>query len=255
MSSTPAWLAGLALVGSMATASQAAPSAEQAAHPRCQLRGPYDYPHGSDPVRLRPGDFTTRIDNAYWPMRPGTTWRLVEHEGGQTMHIRITVTHRTTMIEGVRARVVHDVSRSGGELVEDTLDWYAQDSGGNIWYLGENTKEYENGEVVSTEGSWRHGRGGAQAGVLIPADPEVGCGYREEYLDGEAQDRAQVLSLREDVKGPTGFHRDVLHTANTTPLEPRLLENKFYARGVGPILALGISPALGDETLVEVTRP
>lgn len=220
----------------------------------CAQPGPYQLPQGDEPVDLRPADFTTRIDHPYWPMRPGTTWRYVERGGGEVAHVRVTVTDRTKMIEGIRARVVHDVVRSGGELVENTRDWFAQDSGGTLWYLGEFSRSYENGQPVSTEGSWKHGRDGAQAGVILPARLRAGCGYREEYLAGEAEDQARILSTQETLRTPTGLHRRVVQTANTTTLEPDLLENKFYARGVGPVLELDLSPELGRGVLVRVTH-
>ncbi len=219
---------------------------------RCAQPGPYALPRGSEPVVLDPEDFTTRIDHPYWPMRPGTVWHLVETADGETQRVTVTVTHRTRMIAGIEARVVHDIVRSHGEIVEDTLDWYAQDSGGNLWYLGEATEEYENGEVVSTEGSWEHGRDGAYAGVLLPARPRVGCAYREEFRPGEAEDRALVLARREAAEVPAGYYRRLLQTSNTTPLEPRLLENKFYARGVGPVLEVDLSPSFSRGVLVRV---
>ncbi len=249
------------------SAPAAAPAASPAAAPAvapasdgdrgtqdCAQPGPYQLPRGDEPVDLRPADFTTRIDHPYWPMRPGTTWRYVERGGGEVAHVRVTVTDRTRMIEGIRARVVHDVVRSDGELVENTRDWFAQDSGGTLWYLGEFSRSYENGRVVSTEGSWEHGRDGAQAGVILPARTRSGCGYREEYLEGEAEDRARILSTRETLRTPTGVHRRVVQTANTTPLEPDLLENKFYARGIGPVLELDLSPELARAVLVRVTH-
>lgn len=255
-------LAALALATSIAVqplspaTTTASPTLEPtSSRPPCHLPGPYGYPQGSTPVHLRPADFTTRIDNPYWPMRPGTSWQFVESNADETQRITVRVTRRTTVIEGIRARVVRDVVRSGGAVVEDTRDWYAQDSGGNIWYLGEATKEYENGKVVSTEGSWRHGRNGAQAGIVVPAGAHAGCGYREEYLEGEAEDQALILSRRESIKSPTGFHRHVLHTANSTPLQPDILENKFYARGVGPILEIDVSPTWSRAELVELVRP
>lgn len=241
-------VAGLgAGLGGPGTAGAAAPAAD-----RCAQPGPYGLPHGSERVDLDPRDFTTRIDHPYWPMRPGTVWHLVEKGDGGTQRVTVTVTDRTRLIQGIEARVVHDVVRSGGEVVEDTQDWYAQDSGGSIWYLGEATAEYENGEVVSTEGSWEHGRDGAQAGILLPARPRQGCTYREEYLAGEAEDRALVLSDREPAKVPAGTYRHLLHTANTTPLQPVLLENKFYARGVGPVLEVDLSPSFARAVLVRV---
>jgi hypothetical protein len=247
--------AGLAsALGLSAEPASAGPALERQAN-RCDQPGPYDLPQGSERVDLQAKDFSTRIDHPYWPMRPGTTWHYVERGGGEVAHVRTTVTHRTKMIDGIRARVVHDVASVDDEVVEDTRDWYAQDSGGNLWYLGENSKTYEDGELVTTEGSWQHGRDGGQAGVILPARARPGCRYREEFLPGEAEDRAEILSTRESLRTPTGFYSRVLHTANTTALEPDVLENKFYARGVGPVLELDLSPEFGRAVLVRVTSP
>ncbi|MBA2418465.1 MAG: hypothetical protein ACR2FL_08850 [Nocardioidaceae bacterium] len=221
---------------------------------RCRLPGPYELPHAGQPVNLRPDDFTTKIDNVYWPMRPGTIWRYVEKVGNATEHIKVRVTHRTKMIRGIKTRVVRDTVTEGGELVEDTRDWFAQDSGGSLWYLGENTKEYDNGEFVGTEGSFEYGKHGAQAGVIIPAESRPGCAYREEFKRGEAEDRARILSTKASIKAPTGFYHRMLNTANITPLEPKILEHKFYARHVGPVLELGISPKPSRAVLVKMTR-
>lgn len=233
-----------------------APLTAAAAHSgqRCAQPGSYELPKGSDEVQLDPADFTTRIDHEYWPMRPGTTWRYRERGGGEVATVRVTVTHRTKLIEGIRTRVVHDVVRVDDRVTENTFDWYAQDDGGSIWYLGERTREYEAGQIVSTEGSWRHGRHGAQAGVILPARLRDGCGYREEYRADHAEDQARILSTSEAIRTPTGFHRRVLQTANTTPLQRNLLENKFYARGVGPVLELDLSPQLGRAELVKVVH-
>jgi len=206
-------------------------------------------------LNLEPRDFTTRIDNPYFPMRPGTIWRYRETDDEGSQSVRVVVTDRTRMIEGIRARVVHDVVRAKGELVENTFDWYAQDPGGSIWYLGEFSREYEDGEVVGTAGSWEHGVDGAQAGVLIPARPRPGCHYRQEYYAGEAEDRGAVLSVTSDVEVDGRLYRDVLTTADTVPLEPGLLEHKFYARRIGPVLAVGVSPSPAREELVKFVRP
>lgn len=128
-----------------------------------------------------------------------------------------------------------------GELIENTFDWYAQNECGNVWYLGENTKEYEDGKVVSTAGSWEGGIDGAQAGVVMPGEPQVGLAYRQEYYEGEAEDRGEIASLDEQVQVPFGHFRGEIMTKDTTPLHPRVLECKFYAEGVGVVLALGIS--------------
>jgi hypothetical protein len=211
-------------------------------------------PTGSETVALDPAEFSTTIDNPYWPMRPGSRWvyRETDGEGGE-FRVTVTVTDRTKEIDGIEARVVHDVVTEDGRVKEDTFDWYAQDEDGNIWYLGEATKEFADGKVVSTEGSWEHGVDGAQAGILLPADPEVGMAYRQEYYEREAEDAGEVLSLDAQVRVPYGSFGDVLKTKDTTPLEPDVLEHKFYARDVGPVLAVSVSDGGGREELVGFT--
>ncbi|MEK6276228.1 MAG: hypothetical protein AABM30_12990 [Actinomycetota bacterium] len=207
-------------------------------------------PQGAETVKLDPAEFTTEIDNPYWPMAPGDKW--VYREGEQ--RVEVTVTNRTKVIGGVEARVVHDVVTVDGKPREDTFDWYAQDKSGNLWYLGEDTKEFENGKVVSTKGSWEAGVDGAQAGILLPAEPKAGMTYRQEYYKGEAEDAAQVLSVDEKVEVPFGAFDHVLLTKDYTPLDPSLLEHKFYARGVGPVLAIGIAGGFDREELLRYTR-
>ena len=208
-------------------------------------------PQGSEPVALDPADFGGPIDNPYWPMTPGTRWAYVESDGdGGVQQVEVTVTDETRQIQGISAVVVHDVVSEDGELVEDTLDWYAQDVAGNIWYMGEQTAEYEDGAITSTEGSWEAGVDGAQPGIAVPGDPQPGMVYRQEYLEGEAEDAAAVLSVDEWVEVPAGTFRDVLLTHDYTGLEPDVLEYKLYAKGVGPVLALGISGGAAREELV-----
>jgi hypothetical protein len=212
-------------------------------------------PQGGDPVALDPADFTTEIDNPYWPMEPGSRWVYEEVEGGERLRVEVTVTDRTRVVDGIDAVVVHDVvtDARSGEPLEVTDDWYAQDSDGNVWYLGEETAEYENGRPVSTAGSFEAGTDGAEAGVILPADPEPGLSYREEYYAGEAEDQATVLSLDEQATVPAGRFTEALMTSNVNPLEPEVQEYKFYARGVGPVLALHSSPDIGHESLVKFT--
>jgi hypothetical protein len=207
-------------------------------------------PRGDEPANLDAGDFVDGIDHPYWPMAPGSKW--VYRENGQ--RVEVTVTDQTKEILGIQATVVHDVVTEDGELVEDTLDWYAQDKDGNLWYLGEATKEFENGKVKSTEGSWEAGVDGAEAGVLLPGEPEVGMRYRQEYYEGEAEDVGEILSVDEKAQVPFGRFDGVLMTKDTTPLEPDMLEHKFYANGVGPVLVVAISGGSGREELVSFRR-
>jgi hypothetical protein len=213
--------------------------------------GPPPLPRGSEPVELDPADFTIRIDNPYWPMTPGSRWVYRERDSeGNEQRVVVTVTRETKRIMGIEARVVHDVVTENGRLKEDTYDWYAQDERGNVWYLGEDTKEYEHGKVSSTEGSWEAGVDGAQPGVIVPARPKVGLTYREEYYEGKAEDAAQVLSVDERVTVPYGSFGHVVMTKNFTPLDPNVLEHKFYARRVGPVLAISVSGGSDREELV-----
>lgn len=223
---------------------------------RAVVTCPIELPRGGDPVTLDPADFVAAIDNPYWPMAPGTRWVYREADmHGSEQRVVVTVKARTKDILGIAATVVHDIVSEDGVLVEDTLDWYAQDVCGNVWYLGENTKEYEDGVLVSTEGSWEAGVDGAQAGVIVPADPQVGMRYRQEYREGEAEDRAEILSLDEQAQAPFGHFTDVLLTKDFTPIKRRALEYKLYAPGVGPVLVLGVSGGADREELVSFETP
>jgi hypothetical protein len=212
-------------------------------------------PTGSEPAKLDPADFTTEIDNAYWPMSPGSRWVYREVENGDVQRVTVNVTDRTKTIDGIEARVVHDlVTTPDGEKVEDTFDWYAQDKDGNLWYLGEDTKEYEDGRVVSTEGSWEHGVDGAEAGIIVPAEPKQGLTYREEYYAGHAEDAAEVLSVEGKVQVPYGRFGNAMITRNFSGIEPNVEELKFYAKGVGPVLELLVSGGAGRTELLSYTK-
>jgi hypothetical protein len=212
-------------------------------------------PTGSEPAKVDPADFTTDIDNAYWPMSPGSRWVYREVENGDVQRVTVTVTDRTKTIDGIEARVVHDlVTTPDGAKVEDTFDWYAQDKDGNLWYLGEDTKEYEDGKVVSTEGSWEHGVDGAEAGIIVAAEPKQGLTYREEYYAGHAEDAAEVLGVEGKVQVPYGRFGNAMITRNFSGIEPNVEELKFYAKGVGPVLELLVSGGAGRTELLSYTK-
>jgi hypothetical protein len=243
----------LALLVGLLAATTAACSRQRSVTEKPAARAAQSFtpPRGSQPVRLDPAQFTTRIDNRWWPMTPGSRWVYRETDGqGATQRVEVTVTDQTKTISGIPARVVHDVVTEDGQPVEDTYDWYAQDATGNIWYLGEDTKEYDNGKVTSTEGSWQAGVDGAQPGILLLADPKRAMEYRQEYYKGQAEDAARVLSLEMRAKVPAGFFDRVLVTKEYTPLEPDLVEHKFYAPGVGPVLAIDVKGGSSREELL-----
>jgi hypothetical protein len=220
----------------------------------CGGSGSSALPQGAEVVELDPADFTSEIDNPWMPLRTGSRWVYRETDGeGNVQRVEVTVLDETREVMGIEVRIVHDLVTVDGERVEDTYDWYAQDSDGNVWYFGEDTKEFENGKVSTRAGSWEAGVDGAQPGILIPGGPSVGMKYRQEYYEGEAEDAAQVLSLEEKVEVPHGTFDAVVMTKDFTPLEPDILEHKFFARGVGMVLALTISGGSDREELVEYT--
>lgn len=215
--------------------------------------GSTSLPRGDDPVELDPAEFTTEIDNPYWPMTPGTQWEYRETDPDGDLTVVVTVTSETKRIaNGIEARVVRDTVRRGDEIVEDTFDWYAQDADGTIWYLGEDTAEFEDGEIVSREGSFEAGIDGALPGIAMPADPRPGMEYRQEYLEGVAEDAGAVLGVEELVEVPYGAFDDAVLTRDTTPLEPDVEELKFYVADVGPVLTLAVSGGSGREELIDV---
>ena len=190
-------------------------------------------------------------------MRPGSRWVYRETDAGRDAAARGGDRDRPDEADRQRGRPPGSSttwSRERGKLVEVTDDWYAQDRAGNVWYLGEATTEYEDGEPVSTDGSFEAGVDGAQAGVIMPARPRRGLRYRQEYSAGEAEDKARVVSVREQAEVPFGHFRRVLMTRDVNPLEPKVLEFKFYARGVGPVLAISVSGSSDREELVRYTK-
>jgi hypothetical protein len=213
--------------------------------------GATDLPQGSEPVKLDPADFTTKIDNPYWPMPHGARWVYTSDKE----RIVVEVTNKKKRIAGVEALVLRDTvtQRDGGGFVEVTDDWYAQDREGNVWYLGEDTKEYKDGQISSTKGSWEHGVDGAYAGIIMPAHPKPGLVYRQEYYEGQAEDQGEVLSVNDKVTVPFGTFENTVKTKDTTALEPGVVEYKYYARGVGHVLRTDESGG-GREELVSYTK-
>jgi len=182
----------------------------------------------------------TNVTNPFFPLPVGATWRYEGEVAEGTEVIVVQVLEETRMVAGIEARVVRDRVYLAGELIEDTKDWYAQDAAGNVWYLGEETAEYENGQIVSTEGAWETGVDGARAGIIMPANPAVGQAYYQEFYEGEAEDRGKVLGINETVTVPAGSYSGCVKTEDTTPLEPDVLEYKYYCPGVGTVLEVDL---------------
>jgi hypothetical protein len=158
----------------------------------------------------------------------------------------MTVTQETKEILGVTTTVVYHLSYEDRVLVEETFDWFAQDVDGNVWYFGEDTKELdENGNVVTTEGSWEAGVDGAEPGIIMLADPKKGDKYQQELAPDVAEDMAQVIGFEDSLCVRYGCFEDVLVTKEWSPLEKGVVEYKYYAKDVGFIF--GVMVKGGDE--------
>ena len=198
-------------------------------------------PTGVDGLRIPtpsadPDDFVEGIDNTYLPLRPGSRW-VYESSGIDPETTTVAVTDETRVVQGVTTTVVRDVVRDAdGNLVEETFEWFAQDAAGNVWAFGEDTTEYDDRGRPDRSGSWEAGVDGALAGVAMLAEPRVGDGYQQEAAGGRAEDRAEVLSVDESLNVEFASFTEVLQTENSSPLEPGLVERRYYAPGVGLVL-------------------
>ena len=200
-------------------------------------------------TRPEADDFTTTIDNPFMTLRPGTTFVYENKEAGESN--TFTVTHETAVIDGVTCVVVHDTHYRNGQVIENTIDWFAQDDDGNVWYFGEDTHTFEPGNPVpvSSHGSFTSGVNGAQAGIVMLANPEVGDFYNQELAPGVAEDLASVRSLAATVHVGYGSFANALVTLDVNPLDPSV-ENKYFAEGVGHLLTTN---ADGEyEALVQI---
>jgi hypothetical protein len=205
---------------------------------------------------IDPADFVHGIDNRYLPFKPGT--RMLSEgvaENGTTPQRDVAVvTDRTRKVDGVRCRVVRDTITSRGKPVEKTFDWYAQDKRSNVWYFGENSKDYRHGHWVRSDGSWEAGVHGAQPGIMMEAHPKRGDAYRQEYYRGHAEDQAKVLGNTGRVTVSAGSFRHTIGTKETSRLEHGVVEKKWYARGVGEIKSQDVKGSKEGFRLVKVTH-
>jgi hypothetical protein len=208
-------------------------------------------PCSDEKVKLDPADFTTKVDNPYFPLAKGTRWsyRGADKEGTKSTGA-VTATGQTKRIAGITASALVDRNTEDGKLAEEATEWYAQDKDGNVWYLGEDVKEYENRKVTARDSSLV-GNSPLQAGVTMLGKPIPGSCHRLSYEKGESEDRLAVLSTRDRVSVPAGRYTKVVKLKQTTPLEPDAIEHRYYARGVGLVLVRAVS---GEGERVELVR-
>jgi len=194
--------------------------------------GPYD-------PAVDPANFSTTIDNPYDPMKPGTTFVYEGDRANGHEHDELHVTNETRKIDGVECVAVRDTSTLDGVLSEDTIDWFAQDLTGNVWYFGEESKQYSDGVLVGIEGSFLAGVDGAKPGIIMEANPKVGDLYRQEFSIGVAEDLGQVVGLNQSEQVPyTGPFSNALETFEFEALDPSSTEHKFYVPHVGFVLSV-----------------
>lgn len=221
------------------------PTVAQTPAPTPDLSGPID-----------PANFTTTIDNPWLPFIPGTVFTHRGAKDGKRAVDITTVTSKTALIDGVTCVVIEDRLELGGVLEEQTVDYYAQDLAGNVWYFGEDTRELDTkGRVVSTEGSWHAGVAGAVPGIFMEANPTIGNAYAQEFYKGHAEDHFRVKSLTASVEVPLGSYTNVLLTEEWTPLEPAVLDNKYYVRGIGEVREVAVKGPAEELVLVKVEHP
>jgi hypothetical protein len=206
---------------------------------------------------IRSADFQRPRRNPYFPLKPGTVFRLRGTDEGEHFRERVYVTHRTKRILGIRTTVVKDVvRRADGTLAEKTRDWYAADARGNIWYLGEATASYdEDGNLESREGSWQAGEKGAVAGIIMPAKPRPTDAFRQELYKGHAEDQAWLVQRGFETKVPFGTVERSLRSLEWSRLEPRVVSMKIYGPGLGIVKEKNLSGHSEVFRLVSVRHP
>ena len=206
---------------------------------------------GYEPV-LDPANFVSVIDNRYYPLPVG---RVLIYKGvreGRKQIDTVTVTKRTRVLEGITATTILDIAREpNGTLIEKTMDWYAQDKWGNVWYLGEDTKAYNPDGTVDTSGSWQAGVNDAEPGIIMEAHPKVPDAYRQEFLAGEAQDTAWIVRRGGSLTVPYGTVKHILTSLEATVVEPGSYDSKIYAPGLGIVSEHSLT-AQEDARLVRV---
>jgi hypothetical protein len=234
----------LTLALTVAAAASGGPPASELA----PIHGPYN-------PKIDPASFATKVDNPYFPLKPGTAYHFEGVRGSTPQTDDAVVLHRAKRVLGLRCTVVRDTVSERGRAVERTFDWYAQDRYGNVWYMGENSLERRHGKMVRASDSWLAGVDGGKPGIIMPGDPKPGDAYRQEYYPpGEALDQARVVSLNGSATVPYGgAHHRLLVTSERSPLEPQT-EQKYYAPGLGEVEEKVVKGHHEEFKLVDVTH-
>jgi hypothetical protein len=187
---------------------------------------------------ISPSDFTnsTTLNNPYFQYQPGKKYIYEGQTADGFEHTEDMLLAGTKQIMGINCVIISDKVWLDGKLHEETLDWYAQDNSGNVWYFGEAVNTYNpDGSLKDHEGSWEAGVDGAKPGYAMLANPKIGDRYRQEYYFNVAEDVAEVVGLGLSVTIPPGTFQNCIKTKETSDLEPDVLGFKFYAPGIGQV--------------------
>ena len=244
-SSAAVGIAVSALVGVLAPAD--ASSASAPPPPRWVLHGKYA-------PTIDPASFVAKVNNRYFPLKPGTAFHFRGVRDSTAQTDDMVVTHQVKRVLGVRCTVVRDTVSEHGGPVERTFDWYAQDKQGNVWYMGEDSLELKNGRFVRASDSWQAGVKGAKPGIIMRGTPRAGAVYRQEYYPpGGAFDQARVLGLSDSIRVSAGTFRRPLVTIEWSSVEPQL-EKKYYVAGIGEVMEKVVAGGHEQFQLAKVTR-
>ena len=181
-------------------------------------------------------DFVSAGSNTYFLLEPGYRLTLARREGLSRGTLVITVLDETTIIDGVKTRIVEERESKNGKLIEVSRNFFAFNTADrSVYYFGEEVDIYKDGKVVGHEGAWESGKNGARFGLMMPGEVALKARFHQEVAPGVAMDRAEIAGLHETLKTPAGKFKDCLKVAETTPLEKGAKEYKLYAPGVGLI--------------------
>jgi len=190
---------------------------------------------------VNPADFQAKVDHPLFPLssRGAKVFEGEERdpETGEVIKTRLesTLLPQTDVVAGVEVTVLQEKdyeNGENGELVESTLDYFAQHRDGSVYYFGERVDKYEGGKVVGHEGQWLAGEGANEPGIYMPAKLVLGQTFEQEKAPGLAEDASKVVALDETVTTPAGSFSGCVKTEDFSPLD-KTTEFKYYCPGVG----------------------
>ena len=201
-----------------------------------------------------PADFGDGVDNPWFPLAPGTVWTYRRDAATADVGLVAGVLPEHREIAGVATTGVRWQVARHGRRVTVLVRWYAEDRAGNVWWFGQDVRR---GPLVDdlARRSWAAGQDGAEAGLVVSADPRVGDGYVNAAAPGLVERRSTVVSLTATLSTPNDTYRDTVLTRDLSSLEPTQTTDSYYARGIGLVAQQKTGVRTSDLTLLRVSRP